>query len=122
MLNFEEFQRYVENHIREHLPDDWANAEISMQKVQKNNGLELNAILVKSEDSNIAPTIYLDDFYKHYQEGRDMNDILEKVADIAINNQGTAEIADIGTKFRDFDFVKDRVVVIAVNAEKNRDI
>lgn len=120
MFNFEQFQEFIKDHIREYLPDDWANAEIDMHMVQKNNGKELSAILVKSEDSNIVPTIYLESFFSQYESGRNIQSVLEEIADIAIANQGKPEIEDIAIKFSDFDFVKDRVVVVAVNAEKNK--
>ena len=39
MLSFEEFQEYVMDHIREYLPEEYANAEVSVRTVQKLNGV-----------------------------------------------------------------------------------
>ena len=50
MLNFSEFKVYVENHLKEYMPDDWANVEISMVQVQKNNGLMLDETILFNAD------------------------------------------------------------------------
>ena len=39
MFSFEEFQEYVMDHIREYLPEEYANAEVSVKTVQKLNGV-----------------------------------------------------------------------------------
>lgn len=122
MLNFEEFKVYVENHIREYLPDDWANAEINVVQVQKNNGLVLDGLTVKSEDSNIAPNIYLNGFFMEYKNGGELSRIMDEIADIAIANQGPKEFANIGRDFQNYEFVKDKVIMVAVNAKENEEL
>ena len=119
MLNYEEFQVYVENHLKDHLPDDWANVEINPIQVKKNNGTVLDGLSVKSEDSNIAPTIYLNGFYMEYQNGEGLSTILDEIADLAISKQAPKEFENIGKDFQDFNFVKDKVIMVAVNAKEN---
>ena len=38
MLNFEEFQQYILDHIREELPEELKNAHVDLNEVNKNNG------------------------------------------------------------------------------------
>ena len=122
MLNFEEFKVYVENHLKEYLPDDWANVEITPVQVKKNNGLVLDGLAVKSEDSNIAPSIYLNGFFMEYQSGGELSRIMEEIADTAIAHQGPKEFENIGRDFKNFDFVKDKVIMVAVNAKENEEM
>lgn len=122
MLNFEEFKVYVENHLKEYLPDDWANVEINPIQVKKNNGLVLDGLSVKSEDSNIAPSIYLNGFFMEYEQGGELSRIMDEIADIAIANQAPKEFANIGKDFQNFDFVKDKVIMVAVNAKENEEM
>ena len=122
MLNFEEFKVYVENHLKEYLPDDWANVEINPVQVKKNNGLVLDGLAVKSEDSNIAPSIYLNGFFMEYQSGGELSRIMEEIADTAIAHQGPKEFENIGRDFKNFDFVKDKVIMVAVNAKENEEM
>ena len=44
MLSFKEFQEYVMDHIREYLPEEYANAEVSVRTVQKLNGVTLQGL------------------------------------------------------------------------------
>lgn len=122
MLNFEEFKVYVENHLKEYLPDDWANVEISPVQVQKNNGLVLDGLVVKSEDTNIAPNIYLNGFFMEYQNGGEISRIMDEIADVAIANQGPKEFENIGRDFQNYDFIKDKVIMVAVNAKENEEM
>lgn len=122
MLNFEEFKVYVENHLKEYLPDDWANVEISPVQVQKNNGLVLDGLVVKSEDTNIAPNIYLNGFFMEYQNGGEISRIMDEIADVAIANQGPKEFENIGRDFQNYEFIKDKVIMVAVNAKENEEM
>jgi hypothetical protein len=45
--------------------------------VHKNNGLNLDGLTIMSEESNIAPTIYLNGYYELYKEIMDEPDALE---------------------------------------------
>ena len=121
MLNFAEFQEYAKNHIKEYLPDEYANAEVSLSTVDKNNGLQLHAILVRPENSNISPTIYLEGFFKKYEEGAGIKDIMGTVAETVVKHQNAPEgTENIAQQFRDFEFIKERVIMTAVNAERNQ--
>ena len=39
---------------------------VQLQKVTKNNGLELDGLTILSEGSNVSPTIYLNGYYKEF--------------------------------------------------------
>ena len=69
MLNYEEFQSYVEESILDFLPEKYENAIVSINTVTKNNGRELQAVCVRTQESNISPTVYLESFYEQYKNG-----------------------------------------------------
>lgn len=122
MLNFSEFKVYVENHLKEYMPDDWANVEISMVQVQKNNGLMLDGVVVKSEGSYIAPNIYLNNFFANYENGVELSKIMDEIAKIAVESQEPQMYTNIGRDFKNFDFIKDKVIMVAVNAKENEEM
>ena len=121
MLNFKEFQQYVKDHIREALPEELKNASIDLNKVHKNNGRELTAIMVRAEGKSVAPTVYLDGFFKTYQDGADLDYIIKDIAATSAKHQG-AEFANIEHDYMNFEFVKDKIVMSLVNAKKNEKI
>lgn len=118
MLNFEEFQQYVLDHIRDELPEELKNAHVDLNEVNKNNGKVLTAILVRAEGNSVAPTIYLDGFYKSYEDGAELGDIIKDVADTAAKHQDE-EFGNLAHDFQNFEFVKDKIVMSLVNADKN---
>lgn len=123
MLNFSEFQEYVKRNISEMLPDEYQNAEVGIHTVKKNNGMELCGLTVRAQDSNIAPNIYLDGFFKEYEEGADLDLVMGRICKTVVENiNGPEQFATIGRDFMNFDFVKDKIVMVAINAEKNKEL
>ena len=121
MLNFKEFKEYVQMNLNEELSDEYKNAVVSVNEISKNNGKVLHAITVKPEDSNIAPNIYLEGFFKKYEEGQDLDLVMGEIGRVAMEHMDTPdEFASIGKDIQNFDFVQDKIIMVAVNAERNR--
>jgi hypothetical protein len=72
MVTYEEFKEQIM---------EMAETEIGrravIKPVHKNNGLNLDGLTIMSEESNIAPTIYLNGYYELYKEIMDEPDALE---------------------------------------------
>ena len=86
-MRFEEFIQEVVNKIREFLPESFANASVELQTVTKNNDLKLTGLTIRSGDSNIYPTIYLEQYYVKYRDGEAMESILSDIADVRIRHE-----------------------------------
>ena len=123
MLNFEEFQEFVQLNLPEFLPEEQKGVTVNLNSVMKNNGVEKHGTTVKPENSNIAPNIYLDGYYEQYKEGESLDVIMSRIQRVVMEHmEAPDEFADIAQKFQDFDFVKDRVVMVAVNSERNAEL
>lgn len=121
MLNFEEFREYVQMNLNAVLSDEYKNTVVSVNEVSKNNGKVLHGITVKLENSNIAPNIYLEGFFKKYEEGQDLDLVMGEIGRVAMEHmEAPDEFASIGKDFQNFDFVQDKIIMVAVNAERNR--
>lgn len=57
-------------------------AEVVDMEVKKNNGVVLHALSIRSEDTNVAPSIYLDGYYEEYLEGRKIESIVHDVMEM----------------------------------------
>ena len=55
---------------------------VSINHVIKNNGCELDGLVIMEEGKHISPTIYLNGFYKQYQNGRTVEDIVREILHI----------------------------------------
>ena len=119
MMDFEEFKNNVADQIKDFLPEKYEDASVTLQDVTKNNDTVLTGLLIKTEDSNIAPNIYLENFFEQYQDGRDMADILQNIADVRVQHE-MEQGFDV-SRLTDFDQVKDNIICKLVNAELNAD-
>ncbi len=91
-----------------------------IQTVVKTNGLVCHGLTLKGK-SNMAPVIYLDEFYNKYEEGFiDMDECAEMVADIYKESRWNGDF-DIKS-ICDFEKVKDRIVLGIYNTEANAEI
>lgn len=123
MFNFEEFQEYVQMSLVEHLPQEQRGATVRMNDVTKNNGLKLHGISVQPEGSNVAPTIYLEGFYNQYESGKSLDEVMNKIAEVAVEHiDPPGEFSDIGKTFMNFENIKDQIIMVAVNTERNAEL
>lgn len=118
-MTFEEFMQEIADNIKDHLPDQYQDSTIQLNTVQKNNEA-LDAITITSPDSNVSPTIYLNSFYEDYQNGQDMDTILDHIADIRVEHEVSQDF-DV-SKITDFDQVKDHIAARVVGIEDNSDL
>lgn len=118
-MTFEEFKQEIADSIKDHLPDQYQDSTIQLNTVQKNNEA-LDAITITSPDSNVSPTIYLNSFYEDYQNGQDMDTILDHIADIRVEHEVSQDF-DV-SKITDFDQVKDHIAARVVGIEDNSDL
>ena len=119
-IKFEEFTNVVVEKIKEYLPESFANASVELQTVIKNNNLKLTGLMIRAEDSNIAPTIYLESFFEKYKSGEDIKDVLEDIADIRVNNE-LKEKFDVDL-INDFDKAGKRIVPHLIGNEWNKEL
>ncbi len=119
-MKFDEFKDAVVGKIREYLPETFANADVRLQVVTKNNDLQLTGLTIKAVNSNIAPTIYLEQFFDAYEKGEDINVILQKIADMRISNE-FQENFDVD-EITDFNRCKGNIVPRLIGKNWNKEL
>lgn len=76
--------------------------------------------MVRGNESNISPTIYLNDFFNQYEADRPFDLIMEQIADIRVRHEVTQDF-DV-SKVTDFDQVKDHIVPRLIGQENNEEL
>lgn len=100
--------------------------KVSLQEVTKNNGYKLLGIIIQG-DSNVAPTIYLDNHYVHYCES-DLPDeeYLEFVVMSILSQYGAEQQSghlQLSMEFfKHWEMVKDRILCKVVNYAANTEM
>lgn len=137
-MNYEEFKNYVQEHLLEvyksfkttkeigkdkiidKLPEVDDNTEVVIQKIVKNNGIQLDAVSIFFEDRKISPNIYLNPYYNSYIVGTSMDIIMYDIIERYISELDYLSCEHID--LYDYDKVKDRIVIRLINYEKNKDM
>ena len=119
-LNFDEFKKEVVEKILGFLPESFKNAIVELSVVTKNNNLKLTGLIIRIPDSNIAPTIYLEDYYKNYENGKEIEDILEEIANIRQRTE-LKDGLDIGF-IKDFEKCREMLLPRLINKNMNEEL
>ncbi|MBQ9488653.1 MAG: hypothetical protein IKO41_06625 [Lachnospiraceae bacterium] len=113
-MNKNEFAEEVRKNLAESFGEEM---EVKLQKVKKNNGITLLGIMVNDKKRNIAPTLYLDDLYEEFQNGRAFEEILGVVRENLKRGMPKGKI-DMDF-FMEFEKVKEKICYRLVNQERN---
>ena len=118
-MNYESFKKYVANHIKGFLPQDYNVHEISITEQRKNNNVIWDALSIKG-DRDIVPAIYLEPYYQAYTEGVNMDVILQKIADLYMESM--EQVGEFSADRFQYEKVKNGIFVVVQNAEMNREL
>ena len=112
-MGFEAFVEEMQRRMQEEYPD----SRVTVIHADKNNDTHLTGIAVIPEGRNTAPTLYMEDAYKAYLEGRS----LEEITSNAVRLHEEQELAeDVPLPdVTDFAAVKDILCCRPVSREKN---
>lgn len=116
MMNFNEFEGFVESNIIGALPEDYTNAEVIIGKFNKNNET-LTSLVVKRPGINDTPSLYLENFYDMYTSGKDADAVLSSIAEVIVDHQFDGKL-DINY-YMVWDNIRDRVVPVLVPIKDN---
>lgn len=86
----------------------------------KNNGLIRKGVVIESADSNIAPVIYLEEFFKRHKKGLPLGQAAKEVMDFyrSVKVDGDRDTSVL----KDFAAVKGRIVFKLINYMKNEEM
>ena len=120
--NIEEFQEFVKENLVSYLPDELKDATIESRNGTKNNGITLHAIEVAKKNSNVAPVLYLESFF-NLLETQSTDSVMKNIATaIAELTPAERKLDGVAEKFPNFDFVRNHVIMVAVNTERNSEL
>lgn len=114
--SFGEFVSEMQARIQVRYPD----CKVRAVPVDKNNGVHLTGIIIMPEEQNLAPNIYMENFYEEYLAGGQIEDLVDAVVQFYEEHKVQEEISlpDV----TDFEAVKDLICFKPVNGERNREM
>lgn len=91
------------------------NLIVEVSDVQKNNGLVLKGITIRTKDCNISPVIYTDAFYEHELS---TDEAVSKIMEIYNAHKDGMSNFDANI-VQNFDAVKDKIIARVINKNRN---
>lgn len=117
MMNYEMFKEIVREKIKDYMPPEYGNAAVNILGVNKVNG-KRDVLAVRKPEERLVSNLYLDDFYKVYQQCDDLEMTLRNMAEEYV---GIAEKSVDNVEI-DMSQMKDRVTMMLVNTEQNKEM
>jgi len=114
MMKFTEFCSEIAGQVQRKLGDGYST---ELRTVRKNNNVTMEGILIRYQDANVVPTVYLDPFYEQYCEGRLPQHITEEILEVYRNNKVPWK------EEPSFEYagIKDRILFRLMNLPLNRE-
>ena len=116
-MNYTEFMNAMLCEIRGQVD---AQVRTELYTVTKNNGTRRTGILFKQEDSTLAPTIYLEEFYQKYLKGQQVPDLADSICSI-YQEIRVKKTCDCQNLF-DFNHVKEHIVYKLIRRDANEEL
>lgn len=113
-MEYKEFVEYIKMNAG-YIAGEGGN--ITINHVIKNNGCEMDGLVIMEKVKDIAPTIYLDSFYELYTNGENIKNIIRQIEVIYEQNKNNVTF-DVNI-LKHFDTIKDKIVYKVVNYRSN---
>lgn len=113
-MEYKEFVEYIKMNAG-YIAGEGGN--ITINHVIKNNGCEMDGLVIMEKGKDIAPTIYLDSFYELYTNGENIKNIIQQIEVIYEQNKNNVTF-DVNI-LKHFDTIKDKIVYKVVNYRSN---
>lgn len=86
----------------------------------KNNGTKRTGLTISQKETNISPTIYLEEYYRQYENGWTLDEITESLTRLyhEVRFEHSWEVSQV----QDFNLAKTKVAYKVIHYEKNRDL
>ena len=94
--------------------------EVEEALIGKNNGVQLDALVIRTSGMNIAPTLYLKSYFENYEDGETIQDGAMRLAEDfrrALPDEGF----DVSF-YEDYDLVKEGLSYKLISTERNSEL
>ncbi|MCR5556817.1 MAG: DUF5688 family protein [Butyrivibrio sp.] len=116
-LRIQDFGVLLADGAKDSLGDGYS---VEYKEVIKNNGVVYHAIVIKKEEENVAPTIYIDELYREYLKGKKVKTLTDEIVKFYFSGNLSRNVnIDF---FTDFSKACAHLCFKAINLEKNRQI
>lgn len=115
-MTYKKFMEQVKEQILSYLPEEYANANISLQEKRRNIDQKSYALRIERPEDRIVPSIQMEGLYQMHQNGWEMNKILDTVAQMYLDSAQKQSF-----RVSNYDSIKDNLYVAVLNKANNQE-
>ncbi len=116
-MTFYQFVKAVESNVQREVA---SGVSVSVHTAQKNNGVCRKGISLSERGSNISPTIYLEEYYRQFQKGYSVEDVVQEILLLYRKIRFPKPWKEEALK--DYPVLKNRILYRIVNRQANREL
>lgn len=109
------FVKKVEQLVKKKLGNSYT---VRHESILKNNGLELDALIIMKKNDIMSPNIYLECYYKSFCDGITLTEICDKI--IKDYHSALSKCPISKDDYTDFDKIQNKIYYRLINYEKNK--
>jgi hypothetical protein len=113
-MKYHQFLCAVEKELNKLLNKE---VEISVYTAEKNNGGLKKGILLQNKSTGVSPVIYLEHLHSRFEQGEKMENLISEIIEF-YRLTGKSKICE-GSKFPEFEEIKEKIVFKIVHTAKN---
>lgn len=119
-MTLENYIDQVKLRIKEYLPADLNDVEVTVIPQEKNNGVIFHGISIHHSNESVSPLLYAEDYFELLEKGMGLGDTLH----LMVNNYILArnEIKVQNNIDLSYDHIKSNLFLCVVNAERNQEL
>lgn len=116
-MDIKKFSAHMKNAVEKRLGEDY---EVEEALIGKNNGVQLEALVIRTSGMNIAPTIYLKSYYENYMKGESIQSEARNL--VADYRRSLPEEGFDVSFYEDYELVKEGLSYKLISAERNTEL
>jgi len=113
-MNYQQFVIVVKDKVALALGNGMS---LHIHTALKNNGVERVGLTITDKQINVSPTIYLEEYYKQFQNGFEVEEIVQNLLDVyhEVKFEHTWDVHTV----KDFEAMRSKIVYKLIHAKKN---
>jgi hypothetical protein len=122
-MEYNEFVEAVKKRLDNIFHETGQQAAVTIERVLKNNGLELTGVNILKDNERISPTIYINSFFRNDMEEYEIDNVVRQIKSMYESRCGYADtLADRYVNvYCDYEKIKDKIIYKLVNMDMNKE-
>lgn len=116
MFNYEEFKSVIADHIKDYLPEEYANRKIDIQTYQKTNQM-LDGMTIPTGE-RCSAILYLNPMYEEYRNGKSLDELLEGAADLIVSAEQEMDVSQVVSP----EYIRENIFMSLINRSNNQEL